>query len=88
MRRPDSVPALPGHFLFIFWNNIPVQFANNRNYNGNARPFRRLERCVDGMKVKYIRHSNDKIFAIYYRYNDTMYYNLGFIGITQFVLYK
>lgn len=40
------------------------------------------------MNKKYIRHYNCKIYAIVYRKNKTIYYNLNFFGKTQLIIFK
>lgn len=38
--------------------------------------------------VKYINYDNQDIYALYYRKNNTIYYNLNFDGKTQIITYK
>ena len=40
------------------------------------------------MIKKYIRFYNRKIYAIYYRRNNTIYYNLNFSGEAQLIVFK
>ena len=40
------------------------------------------------MKKKYIYHRSNKIYAIYYSSNKTMYINLNFTGTTQLIIKK
>lgn len=38
--------------------------------------------------TKYIKYGNDRIFAIYYKSNNTIYYNVNFRGGTQIIIVK
>ena len=35
------------------------------------------------MSIKYIRYKEHTVYALYYRSNDTLYYNLAFTGPTK-----
>ena len=35
------------------------------------------------MSVKYIRYDNSNVYALYYRANKTLYYNLSFKSKTK-----
>ena len=37
---------------------------------------------------KYIEYNNDRIYAIYYNSNNTIYYNVNFRGKTQMIIVK
>lgn len=40
------------------------------------------------MKKRYIDYYNNRIYAIYFRKSDIIYYNLNFVGRMQLIIYK
>jgi len=40
------------------------------------------------MTKKYIRYKKCSIYAIYYRSNNTVYYNLNFCGTVKMIIFK
>ncbi len=40
------------------------------------------------MQIKYINYDNHTIYALYYRENNTIYYNINFTGKTQIIMYR
>ena len=40
------------------------------------------------MAKKYINYKDSSVYALYYKENDTVYYNLNFSGKTKIILYR
>lgn len=54
----------------------------------NAQRARLCGKDMGHMAKKYIHFHDGRIYAIYYRKSNTIYYNLGFRGKVEYIVFK
>lgn len=50
--------------------------------------FLKKQKERDAMKKKYIHYNDRRVFAIHFKSNNTLYYNLNYFGTSHIIVMK
>ena len=65
-----------------------MEIAESKIFSENDLPKRKKGYKKRYLRRKYIAYKSERVYALYYHSNNTLYYNTRFKGNTELIIFK